>query len=53
LTVAEVVSLLAIVYGVALIYLPAAVILAGLMGVVAVEKMQAPAPPSPRKGTTL
>ncbi|MEV1020699.1 hypothetical protein [Streptomyces sp. NPDC050264] len=38
LTVAEVVSLLSIVYGVALIYLPAALILGGGMGVVAAEQ---------------
>ncbi|MFJ4712713.1 hypothetical protein [Streptomyces sp. NPDC088785] len=41
LTVAEVVSLLAVVYGVALVYVPVALILAGLMGVVAVERQLA------------
>lgn len=46
----EVLSLLALVYGVALIYLPAAYILAGLMGVVAVEKMLARPPTAQRKG---
>lgn len=51
LTVLEVLSLLGIVYGVALIYLPAAYILGGLMGVVAVEQMLArPAAAARRKG---
>lgn len=46
----EVLSLLALVYGVWLIYHPAAYILAGLMGVVAVEKMLARPPTEQRKG---
>jgi hypothetical protein len=41
LTVLEVVSLLAVLYGVALIYVPAALILGGLVGVVAAEKLTA------------
>ncbi|MFE9432162.1 hypothetical protein [Streptomyces sp. NPDC006640] len=46
----EVLSLLALVYGVWLIYHPAAYILAGLMGVVVVEKLLARPPTAPRKG---
>lgn len=52
LTVAEVLSLLAIVYGVALVYVPAALILAGLMGVVAAERKLAPPPAAHRKEPT-
>ena len=50
LTALEVLCLLVIVYGVALIYLPAGYILAGLMGVVAVEKMLAKPPTVQRRG---
>lgn len=50
LTLLEVLSVLAIVYGVALVYLPAAYILAGLMGVFAVEKMLARPPTVQRRG---
>ncbi|WP_338699188.1 hypothetical protein V2W30_22635 [Streptomyces sp. Q6] len=50
MTVAEVVSLLSILYGVALIYVPAALILAGLMGVVAAERKLAPRRSTHRKG---
>ncbi|MFJ3811557.1 hypothetical protein ACIPWE_34985 [Streptomyces sp. NPDC090073] len=50
MTALEVLSLLAIVYGVSLVYVPAAYILAGLMGVVAVEKMLAKPPSVQRKG---
>lgn len=50
LTALEVLSLLAIVYGVALVYLPVAYILAGLMGVVAVEKVLARPSTAQRKG---
>lgn len=43
LTVVEVVCVLAVLYGVAAIYVPAALILGGLVGVVAVEqKLAAP-----------
>ncbi|MFI5664601.1 hypothetical protein [Streptomyces sp. NPDC051684] len=38
LTVVEVVCVLAVLYGVAAIYVPAALILGGLLGVVAVEQ---------------
>ncbi|MFF8953879.1 hypothetical protein ACF09I_34535 [Streptomyces sp. NPDC014940] len=50
LTALEVLCLLLTVYGVALIYLPAGYILAGLMGVVAVEKKLAKPPSTQRKG---
>ncbi|OKJ73361.1 hypothetical protein AMK32_37105 [Streptomyces sp. CB01883] len=50
LTALEVLSLLAVVYGVSLVYVPAAFILAGLMGVVAVEKMLAKPPSVQRRG---
>ncbi|MFZ3558157.1 hypothetical protein [Streptomyces sp. BH055] len=52
LTVMEVLSVLAIVYGIALVYLPAAFIVAGLVGVVAVEKTLAPPPRAHRKGAS-
>lgn len=50
LTVMEVLCLLTTVYGIALVYLPAAYIVAGLLGIVAVEKMLARPHAAPHKG---
>lgn len=52
LTVLEVVSLLALLYGVALVYVPAALILAGVMGIVAAEQKLAPPSAAHRKEPT-
>ncbi|MFJ2568171.1 hypothetical protein ACIO02_35500 [Streptomyces sp. NPDC087568] len=46
LTLLEAVFLLAALYGVALIYVPAALILGGVLGVVAVERKLAARPPA-------
>ena len=45
----EVVFALTVVAGVALVYVPAALILGGLAGVVAVERALSKPPPTPRK----
>lgn len=45
LTVLEAICLLAIVYGIALIYAPAALIVSGSMGVLAAERKLADRPP--------
>ncbi|MFJ8555303.1 hypothetical protein [Streptomyces sp. NPDC093676] len=46
LTLLEVLSLLAVLYGIALVYTPAALIVAGGMGVVAAERKFAERPPA-------
>ncbi|ODA69522.1 hypothetical protein APS67_006326 [Streptomyces sp. AVP053U2] len=45
----EVVFVLTVLAGVALVYVPAALILGGLAGVVAVERALSQPPPTPRK----
>jgi hypothetical protein len=52
LTVLEVVCVLAALYGVAAIYVPAALILGGVLGVVAVEQKLAARPAVHRKEPT-
>ncbi|WP_425832581.1 hypothetical protein [Streptomyces fractus] len=52
LTVVEVVCVLAVLYGVAAIYVPAALILGGVLGVVVVEQKLATRPAAHRKEPT-